>query len=489
MNQFGKTLTALAVALLASLLAACANLAPDYQRPAAPVAASWPSAGVEGEGDGDGEPGARSADELAWSEFFVDARLREVIAAALANNRDLRVAALQIERARALYQIQRAERWPTVDATAALDARGTPASLPPQGQGTRQYEGGIALSSFEIDFFGRVRNLGEQALQEFLATEQARRSVHISLVAEVANAYLTLAADLERLRLARSTLDSQQASYTLVGHRFELGAASQLDLRRAQTTVDAARADVARFTRVVAQDQNLLVLLVGAPLREQWLPDALAAVPSLADVPSGVPSQVLQRRPDILQAEHRLQAAHAVIGQARAAFFPSVTLTGFGGVASAELSQLFSGGAGAWSFVPRITLPIFDGGRNRANLRAAEVGREMALAEYERAIQLAFREVADALAARGTLGQQLDAQRSLVDAATDSQRLSDIRFREGAESYLAVLDAQRSRYAAEQDLIGLLLARLANQVTLYKALGGGWSGPVPGASAEVAALR
>jgi outer membrane protein, multidrug efflux system len=426
------------------------------------------------------QAGGPAAADLAWPDFFVDARLRSVIEASLANNRDLRVAALQIERARALYQIQRADRFPTVEAAATMDAQRTPASLAPSGQATtsRQYEAGIGFARYELDFFGRVRNLNEQALQEFLATAEARRSVQISLVAEVANVYLTLAADRERLQLARRTFDTQDASYTVIRRRFEQGAASQLDLRRAQTTVDAARGDVARFTRLVAQDENALALLAGAPLRAEWLPEALAPAASLADLPVGVPSDVLQRRPDIRQAEHRLQSAHAVIGAARAAFFPSVTLTTFGGVASAELSELFRGGAGAWSFVPRIALPIFDGGRNRATLQAAEVGREIALAEYERAIQGAFREVADALAARGTLGQQIDAQQALVDAAVDSQRLSDIRFREGAESYLTVLDAQRSRYAAEQDLIGLRLQRLANQVTLYKVLGGGWQQPL-----------
>jgi multidrug efflux system outer membrane protein len=463
--------------LAAALLAACANLAPDYQRPDAPVAAAWPSAGSEASGP--------SAADLPWTDFFVDARLRNAIDAALANNRDLRLAALQIEQARALYRIQRAERFPSVDVSAATTAQRTPASLSPGGEATTtsEHEAGMGFSRYELDFFGRVRNLNEQALQAFLATAEARRSVQISLVAEVANTYLGLAADRERLAVARRTFDSQNASYTLIRNRFDLGAASQLDLRRAQTTVDAARGDVARFTSLVAQDENALTLLIGAPLRQEWLPETLAPVSSLADVPGGVPSDVLQRRPDIRQAEHRLQAAHAVIGQARAAFFPSVTLTAFGGVASNELSDLFRGGAGAWSFIPRITLPIFDGGRNRATLQAAEVGREIALTEYERAIQGAFREVADTLAARGTLGQQIEAQQSLVDAAADSRRLSDIRFREGAESYLTVLDAQRSLYAAEQDLIGLRLARLANQVTLYRVLGGGWSGP------EVTAMR
>ncbi len=479
-----RLLTRTLPALAAALLAACANLAPEYRRPAAPVAAAWPAAT-------DAEAAGSPAAELAWPDFFVDARLRELIAVALANNRDLRVAALQIEQARALYRIQHAERFPSVEAAATMDARRAPDALSQSRDATttRLYEAGIGFSRYELDFFGRMRNLNEQALQAFLATTEASRSLHITLVAEVANAYLTLAADRERLLLARSTFDSQNASYTLISRRFELGAASQLDLRRAQTTVDAARVDVARFTSLVAQDENVLALLVGAQLRAEWLPDALAPVSSLADLPTGMPSDVLQRRPDIRQAEHRLQAAHAVIGQARAAFFPSVTLTAAGGVASGELSDLFRGGAGAWSFVPRIALPIFDGGRNQAALQVAEAGRRIALAEYERTIQGAFREVADTLAARGTLGQQLEAQQSFVDAAADSQRLSDIRFREGAESYLAVLDAQRSLYAAEQDLISLRLSRLSNQVTLYKVLGGGWHGPAVDAPAVATTFR
>jgi multidrug efflux system outer membrane protein len=459
--------------LTAAVLAACANLAPNHQRPNAPVPDAWPSGPSYA-----ATPGGVTA-ELAWQDFFVDARLRELVAQALANNRDLRVAALQIDKARALYQVQRADRFPTVEAAATMSAQRTPAGLSPTGQATtsRQYEAGIGFSRYELDLFGRVRNLNEQALQAFFSTAEARRSVHISLIAEVANAYLTLAADRERLQLARHTFDNQHGAYTLIQRRFEFGAASQLDVRRAQTTVDAARADVARFTTLVAQDENALALLVGAPLRAQWLPDGLAPVASLAPVPTGVPSEVLTRRPDIRQAEHRLQAAHASIGAARAAFCPSVTLTAAGGVASSTLSDLFRGGSGAWSFAPQVTLPIFDGGRNRATLQAREVERDITLAEYERAVQGAFREVADALAARGMLGDQLDAQQSLVDAAADSHRLSDIRFRQGAESYLAVLDAQRSWYAAQQDLISVRLQRLSNQVTLYKVLGGGWSGP------------
>jgi multidrug efflux system outer membrane protein len=461
--------------LAAAVLAACANLAPEVQRPAAPVPDAWPSGPSYAASSAQGPAVA----DLAWQAFIADTRLRELITLALAQNRDLRVAALQIERARALYQIERADRFPTVEAAATMSAQRTPAGLSLSGEATtsRRYEAAIGFSRYELDLFGRVRNLNEQALQAFFATAEARRSVHISLIAEVANAYLALAADHERLKLARSTFDNQHGAYTLIQRRFELGAASQLDVRRAQTTVDAARADVARFTSLVAQDENALALLVGAPLRSEWLPEALTPVASLAEVPTGVPSNVLQRRPDIRQAEHRLQAAHANIGAARAAFFPSLTLTAAGGVASSTLSDLFRGGSGAWTFMPQVSLPIFDGGRNRATLQATEIERDITLAEYERAVQGAFREVADALAARGMLGDQLSAQQSLVDAAADSHRLSDIRFRQGAESYLAVLDAQRSWYAAQQDLISVRLQRLSNQVTLYKVLGGGWSGP------------
>jgi multidrug efflux system outer membrane protein len=475
----------LLITLSAALLAACTTLAPRYERPPAPVPDIWP----DGPAYASAQTAARapSAADIAWNDFFADARLRDLIDLALANNRDLRVAALNIERARALYGIQRADLFPSVNAAASLTAQRTPAGVSPTGRTeiTRQYEAGIGFSAYELDFFGRVRSLNEQALQQFLATSETRRSAQISLIAEVANAYLTLAADRERLQLARNTLENQQASYTLIRRRVESGIGSQLDLRRAQTTVDAARGDVARFTSLVAQDENALALLIGAPLRADLMPEALRQVASDDELPLGVPSEVLQRRPDIRRAEHVLRAANANIGAARAAFFPSVTLTAAGGVASNALSDLFKGGAGAWSFVPQIVLPIFDGGRNRAQLEATQVGRDIALAEYERAIQGAFREVADALAQRGTLGEQFDAQQSFVAAAADSHQLSDMRFRQGVESYLAVLDAQRSLYAAQQDLIAVRLARLANQVTLYKVLGGGGNGN----QAALAAIR
>jgi multidrug efflux system outer membrane protein len=461
-----KTLSLLVSALV---LAGCASLAPEYQRPAAPVPQAWPGEADTAAGD--------AVAERAWQQFFTDERLRTLIGQALEHNRDLRVAALNIERARALYRIEQADRLPTVAVGGGMAAQRTPGSLTPSGaaETTRRYDVAAGISGYELDFFGRVRSLNEAALQEFLATEQARHSAQISLVAEVANAYLALAADRERQRLARETLENQRNAHGLIQRRVESGVASQIDLRRSQTTVDAARADLARYTTQAAQAENALALLVGGPVKPSLLPDSLAPVAPLDTLPAGVPSQVLQRRPDIRGAEHRLQAANAQIGAARAAFFPSITLTASGGVASSALSELFKSGAGAWAFVPQVTLPIFDGGRRRAAVQVAEAERGMLLAEYEGAVQRAFREVADALAVRSTLGEQLEAQESLVAATADTFRLSEIRFRQGAQSYLEVLDAQREMYAAQQALIGVRLTRLSNQVSLYKALGGGWS--------------
>jgi multidrug efflux system outer membrane protein len=464
-----KTLSLLASALV---LAGCASLAPEYQRPAAPVPQAWP-----GEAAASAASAGEGVADRTWQQFFADERLRTLIAQALEHNRDLRVAALNIERARALYRIERAGQLPTVAVGGGMAAQRTPGSLTPGGvaETTRRYDLAAGISGYELDFFGRVRSLNEAALQEFLATEQARHSAQISLVAEVAHAYLALAADRERQRLARETLENQRSAHALVQRRVESGVASQIDLRRSQTTVEAARADLARYTAQAAQAENALALLVGAPVRPSLLPDSLAPVATLDALPAGVPSQVLQRRPDIRGVEHRLQAASAQIGAARAAFFPSITLTARGGVASSALAELFKGGAGAWAFVPQVTLPIFDAGRRRAAVQLAEAERGMLLAEYEGAVQRAFREVADALAVRSTLGEQLEAQESLVAATADAFRLSEIRFRQGAQSYLEVLDAQRELYAAQQALIGVRLTRLANQVSLYKALGGGWS--------------
>lgn len=458
--------------IAAVLVAGCSSLAPQYERPVLPVPQAWP------EGDAytklPADDSIETAAAVAWQQYFTDESLRRLIGLALEHNRDLRVAALNIDKARALYGVERAALTPTVEVGASSLAQRTPASVSTRGrtETTHEYQAAVGFSGYEIDFFGRIRSLNERALQQYLATEEARRSVQISLIAEVANVYLTLAADQERVRLARETLENQRSAYALVAHRFQNGVASQLDVQRAQTTVDAARVDVARFTTLVAQSENALTLLIGVPVDES-LAVALNRVSSIGELPVGLPSLVLTSRPDIQQAEHRLRAAHANVGAARAAFFPRVSLTAAGGVASGSLSDLFKAGAGAWSFLPQVVLPIFDGGNNRANLAAAQADQSITLAEYERAIQSAFREVADTLAVRGTLDERLDAQQSLVTASADTQRLSDLRFREGAQSYLEVLDAQRSTYAAQQDLIALRLARLSNQVTLYRVLGGG----------------
>ncbi len=455
-------------------LAGC-SLAPKYSRPEAPVPAAWPSGPAYG--NVTGKPAETAVADIPWREFFIDDKLRKVIALSLDNNRDLRVAALNIERSRAQYQIQRSDLFPKVDANAsatyqriAEDFSGTGLPL-----NIHQYNVGLGVSSYELDLFGRVRSLKDQALQQFFATGEARRSVQISLVAQVAADYLTLAADRELLNLAKDTLTSQQTSYQLIRSRYNLGISSALDLHQAQTSVDTARVDIARYTAFVAQDENALNLVVGSTVPADLLPGALSdTLTALKDLQPGLPSDVLLRRPDILQAEDLLKGANANIGAARAAFFPRITLVSSVGLGSDDLGRLFtSSGSFVWKFAPQITLPIFNAGANRANLKVAEVDRDIAVAQYEKAIQTAFREVADALAQRGTIDDQLAAQRSLTDATAESYRLSQARYEKGIDSYLNVLDSQRSTYGAQQNLISTRLARLNNLVTLYKVLGGG----------------
>lgn len=459
------TLSLVAAALV---LGGCANLAPTYERPAAPVPAAYPGAAAD----------APAAADIDWRTFFADTKLRGLIELALSNNRDLRVAVLNIEQARAQYRVQDAQTLPTVNATGSGTAARTPASVSGTGAAvtSHQYSANLGVSAYELDLFGRVRNLSAQALEQFLATEQARRTTQISLVAEVTTAYLNWAADLERLALAQETLRSQSESYRLTQTRFELGAASALTLRQLQTSVESARVDVARYTGQVAQDRNALALLLGTPVPEALAPDALGdALNALPDLPAGVPSDLLLRRPDLLQSEHQLKAATANIGVARAAFYPRISLTAAAGTSSADLSSLFKAGSGAWSFMPQISLPIFDGGANQANLDSAKAAQGIAVAQYEKSIQTAFREVADALAQRSAVGDQLQAQNALVQASGEVLQMSQARFDRGVDSYLDVLDAQRSWYSARQTLIGTRLAQLTNGVTLYKALGGGWS--------------
>jgi len=457
------------------LLAGCINLQPDYQRPAPAVSASWPSG-----------PAYRQAlqtqhataiDEIGWDEFFVDPRLRKLIDLGLSNNRDLRVAILDIEKARAQYRVQRADQLPTVNIDGSGDIQRTSRRVSTTGEAynTHQYGLQASVSAYELDLFGRVKSLTDQALEQYLATEEARRATQISLVAEIASAYLTMAADQDLLKLAQDTLASQQQSYELTSRSFEVGTASALDLRQAETSVDTARVDIAKFTAQVAQDENALVLLIGTPVPQELLPTGpVAEVTALQDIPAGIPSDVLLRRPDILEAEHTLKAANANIGAARAAFFPQITLTASAGSVSDALSTLLKSGTGGWAFAPDIILPIFDYGRNQGNLDAAKADRKITVAQYDKSIQTAFREVADALAEYGTVDNQLSAQQSLVDATADSYRLSDARYRKGVENYLNVLDSQRSMYSAQQDLINVRLTKQSNLVTLYRVLGGGW---------------
>ncbi|MFZ5765650.1 MAG: efflux transporter outer membrane subunit [Thermodesulfobacteriota bacterium] len=466
---------AVGLALLA--LSGCANLAPSFTRPEGSVPETWP-AGAAYKQEAAGKSGCQ-ATEVGWQEYYGDERLKRIITLALANNRDLRVAALTVERARAQHRIQRAELLPQVDASASASSQRIPEDLSASGkaQTVDQYSVALGVSSFELDLFGRVRNLEEQALAEYLATEEAHRAVQISLVAEVAVAYLNTAADRERLELARQTLTAQQVTHELMQRRFELGVASELEVRQAQTRVEAARVDVARYTTQVAQDENELNLLVGAPVPAELLPESLTgSLAAVAELTPGLPAEILLRRPDILAAEQHLKGVNASIGAARAAFFPRVTLTGSMGLGSDGLAGLFDADSGAWLFAPKITLPIFDAGSRWARLWVAEADRDIALARYEKAIQTAFREVADALALQGTIAEQLAAQEALTEASNRNYLLSQARYEKGVDSYLAVLDAQRSLYAAQQGLIATRLTRQLNLVTLYKVLGGGGEG-------------
>ena len=449
------------------------TMAPKYARPTAPVPAGWPTgaayAGIQT------TTNAPEATNLNWREFFTDEKLQQVIGTALTNNLDLRVAALNVERARAMYGISRAELLPTVNGAASGGRQRMPADLSTTGKGqtSGQYGVNLGVASWEIDFFGRIRSLKDRALEEYFASEQARRSAQILLVSSVANAYLALAADRESLQLAETTLQTQQGAYNLVKRRHDLDLVPELDVHRAQTQVDAARGDVGRLSQLVVLDENALDLLIGSPASKALLPESLVRVTPPSEVSAGLSSGVLLRRPDVLQAENLLKAANADIGAARAAFFPRISLTAAIGTASSDLSGLFKSGSSTWSYAPQIVMPIFDA-RTWSAHKAAKVQREIAVTQYERAIQSAFREVADALAIRGTVDQQVAAQESLVHAVGETYRLSTSRYDKGIDSYLSVLDAQRSLYAAQQGLVSLRLAKIASQVRLYAALGGGW---------------
>ncbi|MBC3207490.1 efflux transporter outer membrane subunit [Pseudomonas sp. SWRI111] len=445
-----------------TLLMTGCSLIPDYQRPPSPSAAQYPMAT---------RPATTGKD---WRTLFNDPALKQLIESALVNNRDLRVAALNVQAFQAQYRIQRADLLPAVSANANELRQRLPSSVTGgQAQITSAYAVNLGISAYELDFFGRVRSLSEQALQTWLATEQARRSAELSLVSNVANAYLTWRADQQLLELSRDTLAADEQSLHLTTRNREAGKSSALEQAQARTSVDSSRVNLARYQRLVAQDLNSLTLLVGAPVPAQ-LPALPLAGELVSPLPAGLPSDLLRRRPDILQAEYRLKAANANIGAARAAFFPSVSLTANGGTASRDLSGLFSAGSGAWTFQPQISLPLFNAGSLRASLDYARLQKDVAVAEYEKSIQTAFQEVADGLAARSTYGQQLQAQRDLVQATQDYYNLAQHRYRNGVDSSLTFLDAQRSLFASQQGLITDRLAQLVAEVNLYAALGGGW---------------
>ncbi len=455
-----------------ALIPAGCTMAPKYTRPNAPVPANWPAgAACQPIQPATNAPPAR---QLQWREFFTDEKLQQVIAAALANNRDLRVASLNVEMARAQYGIQRAELWPTVNATGAMTRQRIPPNVQgfPEPMTIKSYSVNLGAAAWEIDFFGRIRSLKDQALAEYLATEQGRRAAQILLVSSVAQAYLALAADRESLAVAENTLAAQRNTFNMVRRSHELGLAADLDVQRAQTQVDGARRDIAGFQQRIALDQNALNLLLGSPAPAGLLPAGLDSVLPPREISAGLSSEVLLLRPDVLQAEDLLKAANADIGAARAAFFPQISLTAAIGTASSDLSGLFKSGSTAWNYAPQIVMPIFDA-RTWSAHKAAKAQREIAVTQYEKAIQSAFKEVADALAIRGNMNQQVEAQESLVHAVAETYRLSNSRYNRGIDSYLGVLDAQRSLYAAQQGLVSLRLAKLANQVALYTALGGG----------------
>ena len=459
-----KALTALTApaALATSLMLAGCSFIPTYERPAAPVAASFPGAGA-----GSASNAVQVAD-LAWADFLGEARLRALVDLALKNNRDLRIATLNVEQVRAQWGLQRADLLPTVGA----GVQG--GSSPVNGGNQRIHTAGLQVSAFEADLFGRVRSLSEAASARFLASDEGRRAAQVALVAVVANAELALRADDELLRITESTLAARQETLRLSQVRFDGGVAAEPELRTAQSLLAAAQVSVAALKRQRAQDLNALVLLLGQPLPSE-LPAAPAlGASSLRELPVGLPSDVLLQRPDIRQAEQTLMAANANIGAARAAFFPRISLTGSVGFASGELKGLFDNTV--WSFTGQLLQPLFDAGRNQANLDGARAGREIAVAQYEKAIQTAFREVADALAGRATLGDQLTAQRAQAEAETRRLALAELLFKGGAASALDRLDAERSALAAQQAVVQLQLAQLQNQVLLYRVLGGG-AGP------------
>jgi len=458
------------IPIMLLLLASC-SMIPEYKRPEAPIPEEWPKGEAYREIKLDEAPRATS---LKWNEFLSDEKLQKIIEKALKNNRDLRLAALNVERARAYYGIQRAELLPALDVTGTGQRQRLPQELFNTGKAETlsQYSVSFGITSWEIDFFGRLRSLKEMALEQYLAEEATYRAARLSLISTVAIAYYTYAVDKENLKVAKDTLKNQEENYELIKKRYETGVASQIDLHRVRTQVETAREAVARYTQAVAQDKNTLDLLAGEILAEDLLPEAVDRLTPLEDISPGLSSEILLNRPDIIAAEHTLKAYNAQIGAARAALFPRISLTTIIGTASRELSGLFEGGSKTWTFQPQAVMPIFDA-RVWAAYEASKVEREIALTNYEKTIQVAFKEVSDALAVKGTIDERIKAVTALVNSLKETYRLAKIRYENGIDSYLSVLDAQRALFQAEQQLNNLILEKYASLVTLYKVLGGG----------------
>jgi multidrug efflux system outer membrane protein len=459
-----------------AVLAAGCSLQPVYERPAAPVAAEFPAGeAYEDPANGPGDT-TLPASEIGWRDFLTDPRLQRLVETALANNRDLRVSVLNIAQARAQYRIQRAALFPLISADASASHTRTPASLSQSGKASVAEEYFVGLSaSWEIDFFGRLQSLKDAALEQYLATGHARQAAEILLVSQVADQYLTILAYDEQLTVTQKTLETAQASYKIVQLQFNTGTATELDLHQSQTVIEQAQANYAAQQRLRAQAENALALLIDQPLPAGLPPPVrLGEQAILADIPAGLPSDLLTRRPDILQAEAILRSENANIGAARAAFFPRITLTGSLGTASSTLGGLFAAGSTAWSFLPLLTVPIFDAGENAANLDLAYIRKDIGIAQYEQTIQTAFREVADGLAARGTYDDELASLGRYTDAQQRRLELANMRFKTGVDSYLEVLTAQTDLYGAQLALVTARLQRLTNLVDLYRTLGGGW---------------
>jgi len=466
-----KKISLLSAVAAAALLAGC-SLIPEYGRPAAPVAEQFSGATSQ-------DAGQTPSAAIPWQDFFKDPRLVRLVDIALANNRDMRVAALNVEKAGAQFRIQRAGLFPEVDAQAA-GSRSSPNPYQALGGGSvaSNYTVGLGVTAWELDLFGRISSLKEAALAQYLATDASRQAVQVSLVSAVATGWMTVLADNELLELTRETLRTREEGLRLFQLRFDNGVISEIDLRQAESLAEGARATYAQQQRQRSQDENALALLLGAPVPPESLTGsagALDQITPMPDVPAGLPSDLLTERPDIRAAEQQLLSANADIGAARAAFFPRITLTGAIGTASPELSGLFDSGTKAWSFAPQVTLPIFDAGRNQANLDVAKTQRDIAVAQYEQSIQSAFREVSDALAGRATLGEQLRALRAQATAEQVRFNLSALRYRNGISSALDLQDAQRSLFTAQLAAVQTRLLQLQNQVVLYKSLGGGWA--------------